>query len=157
MVRRRSQRCIEDRVDGGGEEMPAVKNVNQHKRWKSVRIQNGGLRVIEPPGPGKGIAYQGEGDIEPKFIMLPREAVLKINADCGGLCAAMRRIMKSQRGQRRGKSKQIYSDHKYCCVGSKPRRSAPGVEPGQYRVEDGGFGNDWDVLMRGIRLSLKHL
>ena len=59
--------------------------------------------------------------------------------------------MKSQRGLRRGKSKQIYSDHKYCCVGSKPRRSARGVEPGQYRVEDGGSGNDWDVLMRGIR------
>jgi len=137
--------------DGGGEGMPPLKNVNQHKRWKSVRIQNGGLKVIEPPCAGKGVAYQGEGDMEPRFILLPREDVLKINADCGGLCAAMRRIMKSQRGQRRGKSKQIYSDHKYCCVGSKPRRSAPGVEPGQYRVEDGGFGNDWDVLMRGIR------
>ncbi len=137
--------------DGGGEGMPPLKNVNQHKRWKSVRIQDGGLKVVQPPGPGTGVAYQGEGDNEARFILLPREDVLKINADCGGLCAAMRRIMKSQRGQRRGKSKQIYSDHKYCCVGSKPRRSAPGVEPGQYRVEDGGFGNDWDVLMRGIR------
>lgn len=137
--------------DGSDVGQEPLENVDNVKNWKCIRIRDGGLRVCTPPNPSKGVMYKQEGDDEPRFILLPREEALKLNKGGGKLCLAMKRVMKFQRNIKRGKSKTIFSDNKYVCVGSKPRRNAPGVEPGCYQVQDGCSKEDWDVLMKGMR------
>jgi hypothetical protein len=121
------------------------------KRWKCEKLCNGGLEICSPPNASTGVAYQTESDLEPRFVLIPREESLKINSDGNSLCDSMIGIMKAQKNLKRGKSKQVFSDSKYCCVGSKPRRSAPGVEPGKYKFEDGGACEDWDEVLKSIK------
>ena len=120
-------------------------------RWKCSRIVTGGLEICSPPSASTGVAYQTNTDLEPRFILIPREESLKINSDGNSLCEAMKEITKAQKNLKRGKSKQVFSESKYCCVGSKPRRSAPGVEPGKYKMEDGVESKDWDEVIKAIK------
>jgi hypothetical protein len=136
--------------DGGDIGEEELKNQGG-KRWKCEKICTGGLEICSPPNASTGVAYQKESDLEPRFVLIPREESLKINSDGNSLCDAMIGIMKAQKNLKRGRSKQVFSDSKYCCVGSKPRRSAPGVEPGKYKLEDGGAREDWDEVLKSIK------
>ncbi len=107
---------------------------------KEVRILNGGLVVTHPPDSSTGLAYKQEGELEPVFILLSRDEAMKINSDGKNVCAAMKRVIKQHKHLERGQSKAVFSDFKYCCVGTKPRRSAVGVEPGHYKLEDAAGG-----------------
>jgi len=134
--------------DGGDEGVPNL--IGNGARWACTRIESGGLEVCHPPNTHTGITYEREQG-EPVFMLLPREEALKINSDGKSLCEAMIGIMKAQKNVKRGKSKMVFSESKYCCVGSKPRRNAPGVEPGAYKMEDGVECEDWDELIRTIK------
>ena len=118
---------------------------------KEVRILNGGLVVTHPPDSSTGLAYKREGELEPVFILLSRDEAMKINSDGKNVCAAMKRVIKQHKHLERGQSKAVFSDFKYCCVGAKPRRSAVGVEPGHYKLEDGIDSKDWDIVVTAIR------
>jgi hypothetical protein len=134
--------------DGGDEGIPNL--IENGTRWACTRIQSGGLEVCHPPNTQTGIAYERRQG-EPVFMMLPREESLRINSDGSSLCAAMVGIMKAQGNLKRGKSKMVFSDGKYCCVGSKPRRNAPGVEPGAYKMANGVICENWDELIQSIK------
>ena len=135
--------------DGGDEGVPNL--IGNGARWACTRIESGGLDVCHPPNSQTGIAYEREDNGEPIFILLPREKALNINSGGSKLCEAMRNVMKSQKNLKRGKSKTVFSDTKYCSVGSKPRRNAPGVEPGRYKMEDGVDCKHWDEMIRAIK------
>jgi len=135
--------------DGGDVGEEKLKNQGGG-RWKCSKISTGGLHVCSPPNATTGVAYQTVADLEPRFVLLPRNESLKINSDGKSLCEAMLGIMKSQKNLKRGKSKQVFSDSKYCCVGSKARRNAPGVEPGTFKIEDGVECKDWDEVVKSI-------
>lgn len=107
--------------------------------------------ICHPPDHDTGITHQKDEHSEPTFILLPRKCSLRINSDGRALCDAMKNVMTAQNNLKRGKSKQVFSKNKYCCVGAKPRRYAPGVEPGQYKVENGVTKEDWDVIVKAIR------
>ena len=119
--------------------------------WKCFRVDDGGLVVCAPPSPSTGIAYQIDSDIEPRFILLPRNESLRINKDGKQLCKAMGGVMNYQNNQKRGQSKQVVSENKYCTVGARPRRSARGVEPGHYKMESGSSKEDWDIVVDGVK------
>ena len=107
--------------------------------------------VTQPPDSSTGLAYTPEGGLEPIFMLLPRDEALKINRDGKNVCAAMKRVVQKHKHLERGKSKGVFSEFKYCCVGAKPRRSAVGVEPGHYKMEDGIDSKDWDIVVTAIR------
>jgi len=136
--------------DGGDIGEEKLKNQGGN-RWRCEKISTGGLEICSPQNASTGVAYQTDTDLEPRFVLIPREESLKINSDGNSLCDAMIAIMKAQKNVKRGKSKQVFSDSKYCCVGSKPRRNAPGVEPGKYKLEDGGEREDWDEVVKSIK------
>ncbi len=135
--------------DGGEEGVPNL--IANGARWACTRIENGGLDVCHPPNSRTGIAYEREDNGELIFILLPRDEALNINSGGSKLCEAMRNVMKSQKNLKRGKSKTVFSDTKYCSVGSKPRRNAPGVEPGRYKMEEGVDCKHWDEMIRAIK------
>ena len=118
--------------------------------WQSCKVQEGGLVICHPPSHDTGMAYQKDGENEASFILLPRECSLRINSDGRALCDAMKEVMKHHNNLKRGKSKQVFSSNNYCCVGSKPRRYAPGIEPGHYKLDSGVSKENWDVIMKAI-------
>ena len=136
--------------DGGD---PGEDTVSKYEdaRGRCTKVQDGGLVICHPPSPQVGMAYQEDGESDPTFVLLPRETSLKINSNGRDLCRAMKDVMTNCNHLKRGKSKQVFSKTKYCCVGAKPRRYAPGVEPGHYKVDSGVSKDTWDVLVKAIR------
>ena len=118
---------------------------------REISIAEGGLVVTYPPDASRGLAYVSDGAVEPIFMLLSRNEALEINKNGKQLCAGMRRVIHKHRQLRRGVSKDVFSDYKYCCLGAKPRRSAVGVEPGHYKMEDGVDSKDWDIVVKAIR------
>ena len=121
--------------------------------WKSFRIITGGLEICAPPNAATGVAFQTDADLEPRFVIIPRNEALAINRDGKSLCKALFAIMKTQNNLKRGMSKQVFSvsDSKYCCVGTHARRNAPGVCPRKFKFENGGDIQDWDEVIKSIR------
>jgi hypothetical protein len=64
----------------------------------------------------------------------------------------MTKITKKQSNVIRGKSKEVFGKHKYCCVGAKRRRFTSGIEPGQYKLNSGSK-EDWDCVVSAVRRS----
>ena len=133
--------------DGGDRGVPTLNGSGA--KWKSTRIEGGDLEICNPSCSRVGIAYEIE-EGEPVFILLPRDESIKINSNGKKLCDAMRKVMKETNNIPRGNSKQVFSDSKYCCLGAKPRRAAPGVTPRIYREEDGVLKEDWDEMITAI-------
>ena len=137
--------------DGGDPGEETIELNNNGARWRCASVQAGGLVICHPPDHDTGLTHQGDEVSEPTFILLPRKCSLRINKDGRALCDSMKNVMVAQNNLKRGKSKQVFSKNKYCCVGAKPRRYAPGVEPGHYKLENGVSKEDWDVLVMAIR------
>jgi hypothetical protein len=57
----------------------------------------------------------------------------------------MSHVARKKKNLVRGNSKTVFGEHKYCCIGSQPRRNARGVEPGQYNL-NGVAKEEWDLL-----------
>jgi len=101
--------------------------------------------VCVPPSPDKGLMYKVGSSSSPCFILLPRRDAISINADGRALCQAMSHVARKKKNLVRGNSKTVFGEHKYCCIGSQPRRNARGVEPGQYNL-NGVAKEEWDLL-----------
>jgi hypothetical protein len=118
--------------------------------WCCHRIKDGDLQVYSPPSGNKGLLFQNDCDDHPKFILLPRVEALKINSDGKKLCQAMKALSKKSPNVVRGKSKEVFGNQKYCCIGAKRRRYSSGIEPGYYK-----FGNvateDWDTVVKAVK------
>jgi hypothetical protein len=78
-----------------------------------------------------------DGDMNPCFILLPRKDAIEINSD------ARDKLV-------RGSSKTGFGNHKYCCVGSRARRNAPGVESGHFNL-DGASKADWNTIVHMVK------
>ena len=98
-----------------------------------------------PPSPDKGLMYKVGSSSSPCFILLPRRDAISINADGRALCQAMSHVARKKKNLVRGNSKTVFGEHKYCCIGSQPRRNSRGVEPGQYNL-NGVAKEEWDLL-----------
>lgn len=141
--------------DGGEDGNPRLEQRKDIARWKCFSIAEGALKICHPRNNDTGMAYLRDDDVEPSFILLPRNDSIGINKTGDDIVRSMKSVMKKQKHLKRGKSKQVFSEDKYCCVGSKPRRSAPGVEAGHYNLKDGIDNIDWDELVRTIRRGEK--
>ncbi len=53
----------------------------------------------------------------------------------------------------RGNSKTVFSEHKYCCIGSQPQRNTRGVEP-EYNL-NGVAKEEWDCIVSAVK-RLEH-
>lgn len=62
----------------------------------------------------------------------------------------MASLSKKQSNLVRGASKTVFGREKYCCVGAKPRRNAPGVEPGIFKF-DGSRQEEWDCVVTAVK------
>ena len=120
--------------------------------WCCHKIKNGHLEVCSPPSGDKGLIYQDVLDEQPRFILLPRKEAIAINKSGSQLCKAMVNVSKSKNKLVRGNSKTVFGKTKYCCVGAKPRRNAPGVEPGHYNLS-GASKDEWDCIVKAVRRS----
>jgi hypothetical protein len=98
----------------------------------------------------KGLMYLGSCDNQPRFILLPRNESLAINADGRSVCRAMTCLSKRHTNVVRGASKSVFGQHKYCCVGAKPRRNAPGVEPGVFKF-NGMWKDEWNEVVNSVK------
>ena len=138
--------------DGGIYEETAPTYNSDVSGWCCHKIKDGHLEVCSPPSGDKGLIYQDESDNHPRFILLPRKDAININKNGLKLCKAMSNVSKCKSNLVRGKSKTVFGKNKYCCVGSKPRRNATGVEPGQYNLK-GVSREEWDCIVTAVRRS----
>ena len=90
--------------------------------WSCHKIKEGSLQVCNPNSSDMGLIYKEGSDNYPRFILFPRKEALAINKDGRQLCEAMKNVSKTNNNVVRGKSKEVFGLHKYCCVGSKNRR-----------------------------------
>ena len=120
--------------DGGKESETAPTFNSDVQGWYCQKIKDGHLEVCSPPSGDKGLIYQDEYDQHPRFILLPRIDSININSNGNELCKAMINVSKYKNKLVRGKSKTVFGEYKYCCVGALPRRNAPRVEPGHYNL-----------------------
>ena len=107
------------------------------------------MEICTPPSKDMGLMYCDVHDNQPRFVLLPRIDALKINKNGTKLCSAMTNISKKAHLVR-GASKSVFGQEKYCCVGSKPRQSAIGIEPGHYNL-DGIQKDDWDAVVNAVK------
>lgn len=135
--------------DGGCDEAVEQPNCADIK-WYCSRISSGALVICNPPRSDVGLVYVGEATEHPTFILLPRTDALSINADGKEVCNAMAKISRTQNNLMRGKSKSVFSQNKYCCVGSKPRRNEKGVEPGHFK-NNGHNIHEWDCIVKAVK------
>jgi hypothetical protein len=119
--------------------------------WNCLRIDHGVLEVCMPPNDDMGLMYHGLQDDQPRFMLLPRREAIQINKNSTKLCCAMINISQKQHNLVRGASKSVFGQEKYCCVGSKPRRTAVGIEPGQFNYTDGVSTDDWDTIVNAVK------
>jgi hypothetical protein len=120
--------------------------------WCCHRIVHGELDVCVPPSPDKGLMYKVDSSSSPCFILLPRKDAISINADGRALCQAMSHVARKKKNLVRGNSKTVFGEHKYCCIGSQPRRNAKGVECGQYNL-NGVAKEEWDCIVSAVKRS----
>lgn len=138
--------------DGGKESATAPTFNSDVQGWYCQKIKDGHLEICSPPSGDKGLIYQDEYDQHPRFILLPRKDSININSNGNELCKAMIKVSKYKNKLVRGKSKTVFGEYKYCCVGAQPRRNAPGVEPGHYNL-NGVSREDWDCIVKAVRRS----
>jgi hypothetical protein len=136
--------------DGGVSVETAQSFNSEGQSWCCHKIRDGDLVVCNPPSNDKGLIYKNKMDSHPVFLLFPRKDALAINKDGRQLCAAMARVAKKSTNLVRGKSKEVFGNRKYCCIGAKRRRFSPGIEPGQYKF--GGISSDdWDCVVSAVR------
>ena len=138
--------------DGGTDHETAPTLNSNVQGWCCHKIKDGNLEVCSPPSGDIGLKYQNNFDKHPRFILLPRKEAIGINNNGVKLCKAMINVSKHHNNLVRGTSKAVFGKNKYCCVGSKPRRNAPGIEPCQHRLT-GVSSEDWDCIVSAVRRS----
>jgi hypothetical protein len=139
-------------VFDGGVDIPTAPLSNPDvSGWSCHRIVDGVLDVCSPPSCYQGLMYQDK-EMDPSFILLPRKEALKINSDARALCIAMANIARKKNNLVRGASKTVFGNSKYCCVGSRARRNAPGVEHGNFNLV-GASTEDWDTIVSAVKRS----
>ena len=139
-------------VFDGGVDVPTAPPSNPDvSGWSCHRIVDGVLDVCSPPSCNQGLMYQDKG-MDPSFILLPRNEALKLNSDARDLCTAMANVARKKNKLVRGASKTVFGNSKYCCVGSRARRNAPGVEPGEFNLV-GASTEDWDTIVSAVKRS----
>ena len=126
-------------------------NSNQDKNVICTRIIDGGLKICYPSSFKTGLIYQKNEEDSPSVVLLSRKDALRINRNGRDLCSAMKTIMRKRPDVKRGQSKSVFLNDRYCVVGAKPRRSSPGVDPGHFKIEDGIDNSDWNVLVKAVR------
>ena len=137
-------------VFDGGVDIPTAPICNPDVTgWCCHRIANGDLEICSPPSCYQGLMYQ-DGEMNPSFILLPRNEALKINSDARALCYAMSNIAKKKNKLVRGASKSVFGNRKYCCVGSRARRNAPGIESGKFNLA-GASKDDRDIIVNAVK------
>ena len=99
--------------DGGirGETAPSLNS--DVPLWSCHKIMDGVLSICDPPSADVGLIYKEDKDAHASFILLPRTDALAINKDGRELCMAMTNISKKQSHVIRGKSKEVFGNHKY--------------------------------------------
>jgi hypothetical protein len=118
--------------------------------WTQFSVVDGPLVVCEPTSTEKGLIFHRDNDNQPQFVLLPRKDAVAINPDGHRICKAMASLSKKTSNLVRGESKTVFGNNKYCCVGSKPRRNSPGVEPGIFKFD--GIGKEqWDCVVDAVK------
>jgi hypothetical protein len=148
-----SQGYLQENVvvfDGGIKCETAIHSNSDTPSWCCHKIEDDILLICDPPSIDIGLIYKEDTDVNPCFILLPRTDALAINKDGREFCKAMMNIAKKQSNVVRGKSKQVFGNNKYCCVGAKRRRYSPGIEPGLYKLTCGSK-TDWDCVVSAVK------
>ena len=91
-----------------------------------------------------------DGETNPSFILLPRKDAIEIYRDAMTLCNAMSNVARKKNNLVRGASKTVFGNRKYCCVGSRARRNAPGIESGHFYL-DGASKDNWDTIVHAVK------
>ena len=136
--------------DGGINCSTTVAPINPVPGWMKFGVVDGLLVVCKPMNSEKGLMYLRASDNHPRFVLLPRKHSIGINPDGKMVCRAMASLSKMQSNLVRGASKTVFGREKYCSVGAKPRRNAPGVEPGIFIV-DGSEQEKWDCVVTAVK------
>lgn len=145
---------LEDNVvvfDGGEVSATAIPPVDPIQGWTPVSVLPGPLVICEPSCAEKGLMYVGTNTRNPSFVLLPRSDAIGINSDGREVCHSMTKITRKQTNLVRGSSKTVYGRNKYCCVGAKPKRNAPGIHPGIFRYEQKVNVSDWDCVVKAVK------
>jgi hypothetical protein len=141
-------------IDGGdkGQSLLApTKDLPDNKPWKALRIARGDLCVADTKNPEKGIFYPPPTGQSMPFLRLPRIDALNLlgmgsNSKHMILMNALDKIASVQKGTLvRSKKKVIYSDDKYCAVGSQVCRASRGIRDHTYHKDKVPFST-WDTL-----------
>ena len=80
--------------DGGLVEDTSPKSNPSIPGWSCHKLKDGALHLCSVPSQDKGLLYRDIPDSHPKFILLPREDAIKINANGRELCKAMSAVSK---------------------------------------------------------------
>jgi hypothetical protein len=135
-----STRYLQENFDGGVDILTAPLCNPEVSGWCCHRITDGHLEVCSPPSCNQGLMYK-DGDMNPS---------IEINNDARALCNAMSNVARKKNKLVRGASKTGVGNHKYCCVGSRARRNAPGVESGHFNL-DGAPKADWNTIVHAVK------
>lgn len=125
---------------------------NYSQPWKSIRIHDGGLFIVDTCNPIRGLCYPVKCGQATPFIRIPRKSALEITLmtlplEHAQLCLSLREAYKAQRASLfRGKKKTIYSDFKSVSMGAQPCRAEPGIRSKSYHAERMTH-HDWNNIV----------
>jgi len=146
--------------DGSDLNYPPIKqehHLPDDRPLRALRIISGGLYIADTKDPSKGLCYETPSDQPSPFIRLPRIDALNILGFGHGrgqnkIIDAMDDISQVQkRSLVRSKRKLIYSEGKYCAIGSQVCRASPGIRDHTYhkdKVSDKVWDALWDHMIK---------
>ena len=146
-------------IDGGDKGQPLLvltQDLPDNKPWKALNIARGDLGVADTKNPEKGIFYPPPTGQSMPFLRLPRRDALNLlgigsNSKHMSLMNALDKIASVQKGSLvRSPRKVIYSDHKYCAVGSQVCRASRGIRDHTYhkdKVPDSTWETLWEYML----------
>ena len=131
-------------VDGGDVTNPRLeKPVSQTEHdlpWHSLNVCHGDLKIVDTKNASRGLVCRGDKNV-PIFLRVPRKVALSIskmdqlpvsNRFCQSLCDGFN-VQRTTLF--RGKERIVYSQYKYCTMGTQPCRAEPGVRAYTYHME----------------------
>lgn len=141
-------------IDGGRKGQPLLaptEDLPDKRPWKALRIALGDLSVADTKNPEKGIFYPPPPGQSMPFLRLPRTDALNLlglgsHNKHTSFMNALDKIASVQKGTLfRSTRKVIYSDDKYCVVGSQVCRASRGIRDHTYH-KDKVSVSTWDTL-----------
>ena len=142
--------------DGGNPDNLPIQSPHNIE-WTSLRVQEGGLCIVDNVDPNFGLTYGVLNGKPIPFLRVPRRDALAITRmssaeESKRFCCAMGHAYNAttSSSKDRGKERRVFTGGKYSCLGPQASRYSKGVTDSSYQQRK-MYPEDWDLVVDVVK------